>query len=303
MKMRDIGDSWNRFWYTGTDPFGLCLIRILTGLMALYCVGTFSGELVAWFGANGRLPVSVVEELTSFRFSYLSWFHSDVELWALHVAGMIVLALFTVGLFTRITSILAIVVVLTYAHRAPMITGLVEPLLVMVLLYLSIAPSGAFLSLDRSLRSADRKGSQPADSIAANVGLRLIQIHLAGFYLMMGLMKLGGETWWSGQAVWWLIAKSESRLVDLTFLSRWEYLLNAWTHAIVIFELTFGILIWNRSARPLLLTISLVMWPSLACITGEIDFCAMMLIANLAFVPTQTLRRLCNRQYDDSNKP
>jgi hypothetical protein len=112
-----------------------------------------------------------------------------------------------------------------------------------------------------------------------------MQVHLAAFYLFMGLSKLAGETWWAGEAVWWLLARTESRWIDLTGLGSAMLLVNGWTHALVWFELAFGVLIWVRLARPILLGISLLAWGSLALITGMIDFCAMMLIANLCFLP------------------
>ena len=128
------------------------------------------------------------------------------------------------------------------------------------------------------------------DSVAANISVRMMQVHISALYLMMGLTKLAGETWWRGDAIWWLAASTESRLWDLTFLHRFPLLINFWTHAVVAFELLFAILIWNRLVRPLLLWIGLVMWLSLAMVTGQVSFCVMMLIANLCFVPAHTWR-------------
>jgi hypothetical protein len=97
------------------------------------------------------------------------------------------------------------------------------------------------------------------------------------------------QPWWSGIAVWQLMGRPESRLVDLTGWFDGDdvgprlYALNLWTHAIVAFELAFGLLIWNRAARPLLLGLSVLMWSSLALILGDPAFCAIMLIAGLAF--------------------
>ena len=44
---RSIGQCWNRFWFTPTDPLPLCLLRIAVGLLALAYLVSFSGELVA----------------------------------------------------------------------------------------------------------------------------------------------------------------------------------------------------------------------------------------------------------------
>ena len=42
--------------------------------------------------------------------------------------------------------------------------------------------------------------------------------------------------------MWWLIARPESRLVDLTWLYPTPKLIDLWTHAIVLFELGFPVL-------------------------------------------------------------
>ncbi len=109
---------------------------------------------------------------------------------------------------------------------------------------------------------------------------------------MIGLNMLAGDVWWSGEAVWWLIARSESRLVDLTGLSHSFLLVNIWTHGVVAYQLAFGTLVWNRLARPLLLGLGVLVWFSLALVTGLVAWCVMMLAASLVFVDPTWLRRL-----------
>jgi hypothetical protein len=186
-----------------------------------------------------------------------------------------------------------------------MISSQVEPILSLVVFYLCLGPAGAYFSVNYLLESRKRRAmGSPAsrhriNSTSATVALRLLQVHIAVIYLMMALAKLrGGESgpvWWTGEAVWWIIARPESRLVDFTWLHSYPLLVNAWTHAIVAFELAFAILIWNRLARPLLLAIAVPMWLSLALITGLTPFCLMMLIASAAFIPGHVLRRLSGR--------
>ena len=112
----------------------------------------------------------------------------------------------------------------------------------------------------------------------------------------MALTQLAGQVWWAGEAVWWVMARTESRLVDLTGLSTSMYVINLWTHAIVLFELMFPLLVWNRLARPLLLTLAVLLWIPLALLTGAVSFCALMLVANLAFLPPDAFRRKTESQ-------
>ncbi len=291
------GANWQRFWFTPSDVTTVCVLRILTALAAFGYVLSFTPDMMTWFGAGGLLPTPTVGELTNdFHPSYLSLLDAPVALWSAHALGLVVVAAFLLGLLTRVMSVLTLVVVLSYIHRAPMLAGQFESVLSMLLLYLCLAPCGRLWSIDGWLVNRRSRGQVwLAPSTAATVSIRLIQVHLVLWYFTMGLTKLAGETWWTGDAVWWLITRTESRLVDMTSLHRSYYLVNLWTHAIVVYELSFGLLIWNRLARPILLGLSLVMWISLALITGMISFCLVMLIANVAFLAPHTLATVLAR--------
>ncbi len=197
----------------------------------------------------------------------------------MHFVGLAVLVLFTLGLWSRLTSVLALIVILSDVHRGAMLTSQFEPVLTMVMCYLCLGPSGASWSLDRLLarRKATTQLARSAienlqPSWSATVSIRLIQVHLAMLLATMGMAKLFGATWWQGMAVWWLVARPESRLVDLTWLG--EYAVNFWTHAILGVELAFPILVWVPLLRPLMLALAALVWVSLALITGQVPFAA-----------------------------
>jgi len=313
--VEEFGRGWNRFWYTPSDPFTLSVLRVLTGLTALYLHATFTPDLVAFFGDGGLLPTELVSQLRGnegltgiHQLSYLSHLSTPTELMTAHAIGAVVLVLFTVGFYTRITSILALIVTLSYIHRAPMVTSEIEPILVMLQFYLCLGPCGAYLSLDRwrSQRPNPEAAVEVSKSWGTTVSLRLIQVHTCVIYLMMGLAKMAGpgiltdvqewvDPWGGGEAVWWLIARPESRMIDLTWLASHPYLINAWTHAIVLFELCFAVLIWHRTARPLLLIIGVVVWGLFSMISGVAVLSVLMLVANIAFLSPCFLRAVLRR--------
>jgi hypothetical protein len=296
----DFGAAWNGFWFTPVDPRPCAALRIVVGLLLALHFLDLAGGLTTWYARDGVLPpaaVGGVLELTSetgasYRFTYLNRFAAGWELWTLHALAIGVALAFAAGLFTRVTGALTLVALLAYVHRAPMIAGHVEPVLSFLLIYLIIAPSGAYWSLDRWLRQRKRERSPEspavAPSIPANIGLRLIQVHLAMFYAMLGLTKLYGDAWWDGSAIWFLLAQTESRPLNLTGLRSLgepgQYLLNFWTHAVVYFELAFGVLIWNRFTRPVLLLLSIFIWLSVIVATGHLIFGLTMLAAGLAYL-------------------
>lgn len=305
-----FGRWWTRFWFLPSDPLTLCVMRVLVGLAALWYHFSHTFDLVRWFGPHGLLPRETARTIAVGAYHPSHMYLSDAPgyLWLVHALGFVVLLAMTCGLLTRVSTVLSLVLVLSYVHRAPMITAQFEPVLTMMLAYLCIGPAGAYLSIDSLLRKRNRAAAAGGEEHAcrnsswATVATRLMQLHVAAFYVLAGLTMLNGDTWWTGDAMWWLIARTESRMVDLTFIHGNTFLYNAWTHLVVAFELAFPLLVWNRTARPIMLAVALVMWGSLALVTGLVSYCAMMLIGSLAFVTPETMCRLGDRLSPDKTE-
>ena len=301
--VEDFGQRWNRWWFSPADALSACVLRICVGLLAAAHFLDLGYRLNVWYASDGAVPPAAVRrlfELTAsgeeYRYTYLAAFPASTGLWIVHGLAILLAVAFAAGLLTRITGLLTLAATLAYVHRFPQVAGHVEPVLCFLTGYLCVAPSGSCLSIDRRLFASAKKSSLlprivgATDApVAANVGLRLIQVHLAMFYAMMGLTKLYGDAWWEGTAIWILLAQTQSRPLDLTGIRRWgqagEYLVNFWTHAIVYFELAFGVLIWTRIGRPVLLWLSVVIWLSIIVATGHMLFGLTMLAANVAFMP------------------
>ncbi len=293
-----FGEAWTRFWFTPSDPSTVSAIRLLTGLVVVYLHATLSLDLIVFFGPQGMLPVSDIAPLEGNTFSYLNYVHGTSELWIVHLLGLGVLALFAIGAWTRITSILALVVFLSVVHRAPMITGRTESIVAMVMLYLCIAPCGRRFSLDALLatRRKNPPGTPSSLSTAATLSTRLIQIHLALLVAMMGFSQLGGDVWWNGSGMWFLITRQESRLVDFSGLESSPLVVDFWTHLLIAFEILFPALIWIPLARPLLLALGWAVWISLGLVTGDLTFYLMLMIASLSFVSPGLVEAIVNRK-------
>jgi hypothetical protein len=291
-----VGDGWTRFWFTPTEATTVSAMRLLVGLIAVYLHATLSFDLVEFFGPAGLIPVAEVSPLEANTFSYLNFATGTAELWIMHLAGLAVLVLFAVGLWTRVTSILALVVFLSVVNRGPMITGRTEIIVAMLMLYLCVAPCGQRFSLD-ALRAAkkSRPASEPRLFTTATIATRLIQVHLCLLLAMMGFSQLGGEVWWEGTGIWFLITRQHSRLFDFTGLESSPLLVNAWSHLIVGYELAFAVLIWVPIFRPLLLALGVLVWGSLALVTGDLTCAMALLAASLAFVRPQTIEAVSKR--------
>jgi hypothetical protein len=300
-----IGKAWNRFWFLPTDPLTLSVIRVLAGVIAFYTVLTFTADLTTLFGPQGLLGlenVSRMQEPAYFSFSYFWLFDDPAQLQIAHWIGLTVLGMFTLGLFTRVTSVLSLIVTLAYFHRGFPLISEMEHVLAFVMFYLCLGPSGEYFSLDRLLQK--RRSLPPATVGAtlpkkqvvghwsATVALRLIQVHLTIVYFMMVVAQLREDTWWDGTAVWWLAGRQDSSMIDISFLHSVPYLVNLWTLGFVVFEICFGALAWNKLLAPLMVVLSVFAWVSVGLITGMLPFAAIMIVAGLAFLPPSSMRTM-----------
>jgi len=312
VRFRDIpirfGRAWTAFWFTPSDPVVLSLLRVLVGVVALWWYLSFLPDLQQWFGPEGILSLKMSQSLREnaggTAISLLDFVHSSSQLWLVDILGIVAIFMMLCGILTRLSTIAALIFVLSFIHRAPMLTRYVDGILPMLMFYLCLGPAGACFSVDACLRGRRQDVSMSSSpstmfSSAATVAIRVIQVHLVLVYAAMAIAQLQGDKWWQGTAVWWLMARPESRLVDLTGLSSmgiaFEYLVNLWTYAIVLYELCFAVFIWNPLARPILLLVGVFVWGGLALIGGSVSFCLLMLAATLAFLQPESLRRWCAR--------
>ncbi len=307
-----LGTAWNRFWFTPSDPFTLAALRVLTAGVALALYLSYLPDLERLFGPNGMLSEESMLRLrgTVSVFSIFDYAETTAKLWFFYWIGAAAIGLFLVGLFTRISGIIALVAFLSLIHRGPVLARPIDDIVAMMMFYLCLGPSGAALSIDALLRrrkstAVASAATLPATSWAATVVTRLIQVHVSLVYFLMALAKLKSPVWWAGTAVWGLLAKPESRLIYIPFLADPDppgvYMLNAWTLAIVGFELCFALLIWVRIARPLLLGLAIPIWIGTALLTGMTSWAIMMLIVNLAFVSPAALRARLSRPTGDES--
>ena len=150
--VRDLAEGWDRFWFTPADPTLLGLIRVLTGLMLLYTHAVWGLALDDFFGAEPWLSESLVRSIQSEQYAYSFWWLVPTRwAWSVHAASLAVLALFTIGYKTRLTSVLALVVAISYANRVPEALFGLDQVNVMLTLYLTVGGSGQALSVDRWL--------------------------------------------------------------------------------------------------------------------------------------------------------
>lgn len=286
---RALAEWWDGFWFAGADPTLLGVIRILTGLMLLYTHAVWGLVLPEFFGRDGWLSPKLVGLLQEGGTTYSFWWLVGADgMWPAWALSMVVLALFTVGLWTRVTSVLALFVTISYAYRVPAATFGLDQINAMLTLYLAIGPSGAALSVDRwrAVRRGLAPAGRPGPSAGANLALRLMSVHMCVIYFFAGISKLQGEAWWNGEAMWRAFANYEYQSMDMTWMAWHPRLMELATHVSVAWELTFWALVWRPRLKPLMLAGAVVLHVGIGACLGMWTFGLIMLVGNASFLPT-----------------
>jgi uncharacterized membrane protein YphA (DoxX/SURF4 family) len=236
------------------------------------------------------------------------YFHTEstTEMWVVHGLSLLAVLLFTLGLWTRITSVLAWVVALSYIHRVSSALFGMDTMMALLLLYLAIGPSGTALSLDNWLVNRRRRleGLAPLGvqtSVLAGLGLRLIQVHFAFIYLASGISKLQGPSWWNGTAIWQTLSNYEftpERFPGYTTFLRliteerwvWEIFHSGGTLFTLGLEISFLFLVWYRGWRVVLVLGAYMLHTGISLTMGLHSFSFLMILMASSFVNPQWLR-------------
>jgi hypothetical protein len=279
--------AWSSFWFRGIDPLGLHVLRFLTGLLFLAWLAGFAGHQHELFGLQGWFDDQAYREARpvgtpapiSWSLVYLTG-HNPLALDLLFWGGLLAIGLFTLGVATRWTGLLTWLVVASFVC-SPAISYEADYLLILLAFYLLLGylllglwngPRtwsrlllGAPEALVWNWRRSSRAGDSVTPSVAANVVLRLFQVHFALIITMSGLHKLQFGDWWAGVAFWYPLhppltttpeqirAEAGSAVVWMFWTSLAQYLVLAW-------QLAFPVFAWRRGWRILLLGGAVIGW-------------------------------------------
>lgn len=226
------------------------------------------------------------------QFSPFFHIRSREGLYAFHAFAILVAVLFLLGLGGRLVCVAAWATALCYLHRVAAAQVGADTLLSVLLLYLAVGPSTQSLSLDRRFNLAP----PPAPSEAANIALRLVQVHFALICLASGASKLQGPAWWNGTALWRLVANGELvtrdeaywGLLRLLTQSRlvWELIGSvAGSLFTLLLQLGLPFLIWFRRWRWACIVAAVLWHTAAALVTGFLSFHLLMVLMVGSFLP------------------
>jgi hypothetical protein len=180
-----------------------------------------------------------------------------------------------------------------------------DAMMIILLTYLMIGPSGAALSVDRWLkkRKAGPEGAPLVPLTSANLAIRLMQVHFCIIYGASGLSKLQGSAWWNGTALWSTIANYSFAPMNiglyndfLIFISKhrwlWEILLSGGALFTLFLEIGFPFLVWVKRWRWIMVSGAVLLHTGIGLSMGLITFSLFMLTMLYSFIPPEATRQM-----------
>lgn len=309
--------SWTAFWFTPVDPIGLHVVRLLAGLLFLAWLLPFAGHLNEFFSLEGWFDRQAYREASRLPdgapipigWSLLYLCGSATALKAFYAVGLIVTALFTLGVWTRVTAVLTWLVVASFqaspafGYGADALIGLLSFYLMVGYVLLgqwSEKPSRRqrlLGSWDTFLLGRRKDAEEQPRSFAANLTLRLIQVHFALVLVVSGLHKLQFGDWWAGVAFWYPLhspfettpesvrAAAGNAVSTLFFLSLAQYVMLAW-------QIGFPLFAFRKRWRAVLLIGAAIGWIGSTFLYREPLYGPVLFIACLSFVTSGEWRAL-----------
>ncbi len=267
---------WNRFWFAPSDARPVGIMRILLGIIAIWTHLSLLDELPHILGPDAELwqPLSAIRWAS---FSFYDHVTSTDQLYGLHIALVLPLVLFTVGLGGRFSNLMALVVLASVHHGNTWMLNAGDRLVRLWMLSMLFVPATRAFSLDAWILR--KLGRSPKATLPV-VTQRLVQIQLAWMYMATGLAKAEGSTWHDGTAVYYALnAEVFQRFPGLlpdTVLAWWPIyaFLALGTWVTLIWEIGFPFMVLWRPTRLLALALGVFIHGGIA---------AGMMVASFSF--------------------
>lgn len=273
-------DGWNRFWFAPQSTAPVEVIRIAFGVLATVWMLSLVPVLDPFFGADG---VITARQLPTGGWTLFTLVLGTPTIWVMWGVGLLAAVALTIGFHTRVAALVVFVVMMSVTRSAPLAFNAGDALLRIVSFYVLLMPAGSAASVDRWRADRENVWTFP---LRAPWALRLAQIQLSVIYISTVWEKTGGAHWRDGTAVSYAVRIGEvSRIPVPSFVTDSLLLAQLATYGTLAGELAVGVLVWNRTARPYVLAIGVLLHLSIELTLAVGFFSITIVTLYLAFLP------------------
>lgn len=250
-----------RFWFKEGSPVTFGVFRAIMGgliFIAFMMIGCYFfdwfpefGYHPSWQGAQVLDKDVFLTSTGSLRLPRIDLIYgiTDIRVLMGFYVVLLVSALFTcLGLFSRISSIVLALCVISFCHRYSALLAGYDTVMRVCAIYLAVGPAGAAFSLDRFF--AVRAGKAPIiPPLVSMWPQRLVAYNCCLVYFTTTWAKWFGGLWKSGAATWYPARLHEfDRFPVPDFLNQFPVVRIA-TYSTLLVEFALGTLVWFKPLR------------------------------------------------------
>jgi len=294
--------TWDHIWFQDKPTGPLEVARIGIGLALLLHYSLAVPMLFTLYGDGGWLSLEALTATDGRNWSRQSIFFYLPQNWQLalfHTVFLFSCASLMFGWRTSWVKWIVLIGHISYAQRNPMLTYGVDSIAASILLLLCLAPVGRAMSLDRAreVRAFKRRhldGRPPVfTSRWAFACRRLMQIQMAVLFLFSALHKVRAEGWWHGESIWQVFLTTDYQIpfmLDLLASNFW--MVNIAVYGVVLVELAFPFLVWQKATRAYLLIGAIFIHLLFFFFLSLHYFSFVMIMGHMSFLRYDWLERL-----------
>lgn len=263
MKVADIAMGWDKFFFSPVSPYPVAAYRILQGCIYLQFALALGPDLKIWYGYPGIILDSTIAADGVNKLNVLRYCTTNEWVFAVWLIAIAACACLTIGLQTRLASIILFVILVTYSNRNSYLLNAGDTYLRTVAFWLVFAPSAEVWSIDSWLKN---RRKPPFDPLISAWVWRALQLQLCFVYYSAFFTKTSGWYWSSGEAVY--IASRFESLFRLPLPISFDdaFVASIFTYGTLAVEAALYTLIWVKELRYYVIAMGL-------CLHLTIDWC------------------------------
>lgn len=282
-----------KFFFGKMDLYPVALFRVIFTFLILIMYGTRFFEIRLIYFDEGLMPLSQAATfIPEFMKPLFYWFPASdfmvVVYMCIHMALLVLLLLGVLGQFTTWLALFFHLALLQRNYTAMYGADLFTT---HFLFFLGFIQHNKYFTILKYFRGKNLIGTR---SDLSSLGIRFIQIQLCVTYAYTGLEKIKGSMWWTGTAMWRVIANGGLVPVDLSFMVHFPMIIAIATYMTLFFEVYFGFAMMVPALRKPWLIVGAVMHILVAPLMGLYFFSGIMVAAYLVFFTHEELKKGCS---------
>jgi hypothetical protein len=285
--------AWSRLLsYAGEPRFlaGASVFRIVAGLTFIYQLLSVYAQRRYLFGPSGAYPYELfLDDISRGSFSLYGLSDSPLLFEIVYHASIAAAFAWLLGWRTRVLTPLLWALVWSLRERNPLLWDGGDNVMQLAMIYacfIDVSSRFSFDAVRRAKAPAQRTSMSDLAAMAHNAGILACAIQICLVYGVAGLMKVQGETWRNGTALYYALRGGEFTwpgYSELIFEN--STLLALLAYATVAFQVSFSFLLFlGRRLRVAAVLMGLSFHLGIMSMMALVSFGAFMMAVDLMFV-------------------